>query len=176
MSEALPGHDFADWQVAFASEPGGVVDGQLVSDPTFPDLPSFNEVCEATEGCEREGVAWDACKSFFVSGSAAQKMVYLPNSAPQEVVDAYTAAFNAIKNRDDFAEISKATLGIYPQATGEAAKKANAEATSITPEAGEYVVAAGAGVLFGTIGAAPAGGSLRMSSYTTPTSSTASGW
>ena len=115
-------------------------DGQIVRDPTFPDLPSFKEVCEATEGCEPEGVAWDAWKSFFVSGFAAQKMVYLPNAAPQEVVDAYTAAFNAIKNRDDFTEISEATLGIYPQATGEAAKKANAEATSITPEAKQYVL------------------------------------
>ncbi|MGB6230773.1 MAG: hypothetical protein WBF53_11690 [Litorimonas sp.] len=115
-------------------------DGNIVRDPTFPDMPSFKEVCEATEGCEASGVQWDAWKSFFVSGFAAQKMVYLPNSAPQEVVDAYTAAFDAIKARSDFAEISGAELGIYPQATGEAARRANAEATSITPEAKQFVL------------------------------------
>ncbi|ETW11532.1 tricarboxylate transport protein TctC [Roseivivax marinus] len=115
-------------------------DGQIVRDPTFPDMPSFKEVCEATEGCETEGVAWDAWKSFFVSGFAAQKMVYLPGSASQEVVDAYTAAFEEIKNMDNFAEISEETLGIYPQATGDAARAANEEATSITPEAKQYVL------------------------------------
>lgn len=115
-------------------------DGQIVRDPTFPDLPTFKEVCEATEGCETEGVAWDAWKSFFVSGFAAQKMVYLPGNAPQEVVDMYTAAFDEIKAREDFAEISEETLGIYPQATGAAAQAANEEATSITPEAKQYVL------------------------------------
>ena len=115
-------------------------EGNIVRDPTFPDMPSFKEVCEATEGCETSGVEWDAWKSFFVSGFAAQKMVYLPNEAPQEVVDAYTAAFEAIKARDDFAEISEAELGIYPQATGEAARRANEEATSITPEAKQFVL------------------------------------
>ncbi len=26
--------------------------GDIVRDPTFPDMPTFKEVCEATEGCE----------------------------------------------------------------------------------------------------------------------------
>ena len=29
--------------------------GNVVRDPTFPDLPSFKEVCEATAGCETSG-------------------------------------------------------------------------------------------------------------------------
>ena len=115
-------------------------DGNIVRDPTFPDLPSFKEVCEATEGCETEGVAWDAWKAFFVSGFAAQKMVYLPGSASQEVVDMYTAAFEAIKARPDFAEISGQELGIYPQATGEAAARANEQAITISDDAKQYVL------------------------------------
>lgn len=114
--------------------------GQIVRDPTFPDLPSFKEVCEQAEECQTEGPAWDAWKSFFVSGFAAQKMVYLPNEAAQEIVDMYTAAFEQIKAREDFAEISEETLGIYPQATGAAARSANEAATSITPEAKQYVL------------------------------------
>ncbi len=45
-------------------------DGNIVRDPTFPDIPSFKEVCEATDGCETEGVAWDAWKAFFIAGFA----------------------------------------------------------------------------------------------------------
>ncbi|GLO77482.1 type 2 periplasmic-binding domain-containing protein [Sulfitobacter pontiacus] len=37
-------------------------DGNIVRDPTFPDILTFKEVCEATEGCETEGEAWDAWK------------------------------------------------------------------------------------------------------------------
>jgi tripartite-type tricarboxylate transporter receptor subunit TctC len=114
--------------------------GNVVRDPTFPDLPSFKEVCDATEGCETTGTAWDAYKAFFVSGFAAQKMVYLPGTAPQEVVDMYTTAFEAIKARPDFAEISETELGLYPQATGEAAKSANEQATTISDEAKQYVL------------------------------------
>lgn len=40
--------------------------GDIVRDPTFPDIPTFKEVCEATDGCETSGEAWDAWKAFFV--------------------------------------------------------------------------------------------------------------
>ncbi len=114
--------------------------GAIVRDPTFPDLPSFKEVCEATEGCETSGLEWDTWKAFFISGFAAQKMVYLPKTAPAEVVDMYTKAFNDIIARPDFAEIAGEELGVYPQLTGDAAKKASSEATSVTDEARIFVL------------------------------------
>ena len=115
-------------------------DGNIVRDPTFPDLPSFKEVCEATAACETEGTAWDAYKAFFIAGFANQKTIYLPSSAPQEVIDAYTAALNAVKERPDFAEISATELGVYPQQTGNAAVIATEQATSISDEAKAYVL------------------------------------
>ena len=115
-------------------------DGNIVRDPTFPDLPSFKEVCEATAGCETSGTAWDAFKAFFIAGFANQKTIYLPASAPQEVVDAYPAAFNAIKARPDFAEISDTELGVYPQQTGQAAVTATEQATRISAEAKQFVL------------------------------------
>jgi tripartite-type tricarboxylate transporter receptor subunit TctC len=114
--------------------------GTIVRDPTFPDIPSFKEVCEATEGCETSGTAWDAWKAFFVSGFAAQKMVYLPGSASDEMVAIYTQAFSDVKARPDFAEISAEALGLYPQGVGAAAIEANAQATSISPEAKQFVL------------------------------------
>ena len=114
--------------------------GNIVRDPTFPDLPSFQEVCEATAGCETEGVAWDAWRAFFIAGFANQKTVFLPGSAPPEVVDMYTQAFEDIKARPDFAQISAEELGLYPQQTGEAAVAATEQATTISEEAKQYVL------------------------------------
>ncbi len=114
-------------------------DGNIVRDPTFPDLPSFKEVCEATAVCETSGVAWDAYKAFFIAGFPAQKMVFLPGAASQDVVDTYTKAFQDVKARPDFAEKSEVTLGVYPQLTGAGAQKAFDQATSVTPEAKQYV-------------------------------------
>lgn len=115
-------------------------DGNVVRDPTFPDIPSFKEVCEATEGCETEGVAWDAWMAFFTAGFAAQKLIYLPGSASQEVVDMYTQALEDIVARPDFAEISAEILGEYPQAIGPAAIVAHEMAITISPEAKQYVL------------------------------------
>ena len=115
-------------------------DGNIVRDPTFPDMPSFKEVCEATEGCETSGTAWDAYKAFFVAGFANQKTVYLPGSASDEMVQMYTDAFDAITARPDFAELSAETLGVYPQQTGAAAVEATEQATTISDEAKQYVL------------------------------------
>lgn len=115
-------------------------DGNIVRDPTFPDIPTFNEVCEATEGCETSGEKWDAWKAFFIAGFPAQKMVFLPQGASADAIATYTAAFEAVKARDDFAEISSARLGQYPQMTGPAAQAAMESATQVNPEAKAFIV------------------------------------
>ena len=115
-------------------------DGNIVRDPTFPDMPSFKEVCAATDGCETEGVAWDAWKAFFISGYPSQKIAFLPKGTPQEVIDTYVAAFEAVRSRPDFAQISSNEVGEYPMFVGEGAVKATKEATTVTPEAKAYVI------------------------------------
>ena len=115
-------------------------DGNIVRDPTFPDMPTFKEVCEATDGCETSGEKWDAWKAFFIAGFPAQKMVFLPAGASDEAIAAYSAAFEAIKARDDFAEISQARLGVYPQMTGGEATGALNSATGVPDAAKAFVV------------------------------------
>ncbi|MEL6477882.1 MAG: tricarboxylate transporter [Pseudomonadota bacterium] len=114
-------------------------DGNIVRDPTFPEMPTFKEVCDATPGCETSGEQWDAWKAFFVAGFPAQKMVFLPNGASDEAVAAFAAAFEAIKARPDFAEISKGRLGVYPQMTGAKAEGAMASATQVPDGAKTFV-------------------------------------
>ena len=115
-------------------------DGNIVRDPTFPDMPTFKEVCEATEGCETSGEAWDAWKAFFISGFPVQKLAFLPKETDQEVIDTYVAAFEAVRGRDDFAEISSQSVGKYPMFVGEGAAKALEQATSVPQSAKDYVI------------------------------------
>ncbi|MDD9978456.1 MAG: tricarboxylate transporter [Boseongicola sp.] len=115
-------------------------DGNIVRDPTFPDMPTFKEVCEATAGCETSGEKWEAWKAFFVAGFPAQKMVFLPAGASADAIATYTQAFEDVKARADFGEISKGRLGVYPQMTGDEAAGALASATVVPDSAKAFVV------------------------------------
>lgn len=114
--------------------------GNIVRDPTFPDMPTFKEVCEATDGCETSGDAWDAWKAFFVAGFPSQKIAFLPAGTPQEIIDTFANAFAKIKARPDFAEISAKRLGKYPMYTGAEAKTALGKATTVSASAKSFVV------------------------------------
>jgi len=114
--------------------------GNIVRDPTFPDMPTFKEVCEATPKCETSGEAWDAWKAFFIAGFPAQKMVFLPAGASKDAIVTYTKAFEAVKARADFGEISAKRLGKYPQMTGDAAKGALSSGTAVPQAAKDFVV------------------------------------
>ncbi len=113
--------------------------GNIVRDPTFPNMATFKEVCVATKGCDPSGEAWEAWKAFFIAGFPAQKMVFLPQGAPDEAIATYTKAFQAIHARADFAKLSKKRLGIYPQMTGDQAKATLKLGTEVPPKAKAYV-------------------------------------
>ena len=115
-------------------------DGNIVRDPTFPDMPTFKEICEATDGCETSGEQWEAWKAFFVAGFPAQKMVFLPTGASEDAIATYSTAFEDIKARPDFAEISTGRLGVYPQMTGTEASTALGSATQVPEAAKSFVI------------------------------------
>ena len=114
-------------------------DGNIVRDPTFPDVPTFKEVYTEIKGEEPSGPAWDAWKAFFIAGFPAQKMVFLPKDTPAEIVDAYSAAFQAVTERPDFADISEKQLGVYPQSTGDAADQRLKLGTVDDPSATDWI-------------------------------------
>lgn len=115
-------------------------DGNIVRDPTFPEIATFKEVCEATDGCETSGEQWDAWKAFFVAGFPVQKLAFLPAGTPQDVIDTYTKAFQDVVARGDFAEISSKRVGKYSVFTGEGAQTALGTATNVPDSAKAYVV------------------------------------
>lgn len=113
--------------------------GKIVRDPTFPNMPTFKEVCEKTDGCKTSGAAWDAWKAFFTAGFPVQKIVFLPKGTSQEVVDTFITAFGKVKARSDFAKISAKRLGKYPMFVGKDAVAALARATSVPASATAFV-------------------------------------
>ncbi len=119
----------------------GVLDesGNIARDPTFPDLPHFVEAYEAMHGKAPEGVEFNAYKAFFGSGFAAQKPAMLKKETPAEIVAAYGKAFaDAVADPELQAQKGE-VLGEYPQATGDAAQVLYDVATTIDPEAREWV-------------------------------------
>ena len=114
--------------------------GNIIRDPTFPDMPSFKEVCEATKGCETSGEAWDAWKAFFIAGFPVQKLAFLPAGTPQDVVDTYSKAFQAVVDRADFSEIAAKRVGKYPVFIGSDTQSALQSATSVPDSARQYVL------------------------------------
>ncbi len=113
--------------------------GNIVRDPTFPNLPTFKEVCEATDGCETKGEAWNAWKAFFVAGFPVQKIAFLPAGTDQEVIDTFAKAFKKVGERADFAKISAKRLGKYKLFTGNGAGEALQKGINVDASAKAFV-------------------------------------
>jgi len=114
----------------------GVLDeaGNVVRDPTFPDIPSFVEAYETLTGAAPSGPDYDAYFAFFTAGFPAQKMVFLPNGTPDDIVDAYQKAFEDMKADPDYQANAEAVLGDYGQVTGALADALFEKGTTISPE------------------------------------------
>lgn len=114
--------------------------GEIVRDPTFPNLPTFKEVCEATDGCQTKGEAWDAWKAFFIAGFPVQKIAFLPAETDGEIVEAFAEAFAKVAARSDFGKISAKRLGKYGVFTGDDAKKALQSGINVDEKAKKFVI------------------------------------
>lgn len=115
-------------------------DGNLTRDPTFPDLPHFGEVYEAIQGKPLGGIEGDVYMAFFTAGFAAQKLLNMSAETPQEVLDAWSEALRKASEDPEFQEKKEAQLGAYQQYFGEGAERMKKRATTLTPEAREYVL------------------------------------
>lgn len=114
-------------------------DGTMVRDPTFPNILTVKEVYTWFTGTPPAGDAWEAWRAFFVAGFSAQKMVFLPKGTPQDIIDAYTAAFKAVIEDPQFSRISKKHLGVYPQSVGAVAKAKLRQGTVVQDNAKTWI-------------------------------------
>ena len=113
--------------------------GNLVRDPTFPDLPHFVEVYEMVHGKKPSGEWFEAWKAFFIAGFAAQKMIFLPKDTPDDVLQAWRDAAAKTIEAPGFKEESQTVLGTYPQKVGPDAEQLLDTAIDVDPNAKEWV-------------------------------------
>ncbi len=101
-----------------------MADGSIERDPIFPELPTFLEVYEQVHGAPLSGPALRAYMAVSVAALTAGKTIALPEGSPQEVVDAYTDAFDTVIANPEFQAATEASLGGYSLMTGAAAQAA----------------------------------------------------
>ncbi|WP_394151269.1 Bug family tripartite tricarboxylate transporter substrate binding protein [Vibrio maritimus] len=106
-------------------------EGKLERDPNFPDLPHFSEVYAKLYPDQDPSQGYQAWRSFFVAGFAAQKMIFVPKDTPDELVQAWRQAATEAISSPKFSEESVQVLGEYPQLTGLQAEKALEAALSL---------------------------------------------
>jgi len=119
----------------------GAIDeaGNLVRDPTFPELPHFVEVYEMINGKKPAGVEWEAMKAFLISGFPAQKLLVLPKGTPDDIVETYREAIRKLKTDADYQAKRVAAIGDYEQETDKLGQALYQEGTTITPAAKAWV-------------------------------------
>jgi tripartite-type tricarboxylate transporter receptor subunit TctC len=113
--------------------------GNLVRDPTFKDLPHFEEAYEIVHGRKPSGVEWEATKAFLIAGFPAQKLLVLPKGTPDTIVETYRAAVRAMVKDPEYQSKREAAIGDYEQVTDKAGEALMKSAIAISPEAAKWV-------------------------------------
>lgn len=108
-------------------------DGNIQRDPTFPDVPSFPEAYEMLTGSAPSGPDFDAYKAFYTAGFPAQKMLVVPKETPDDIVAAYSKAFEDMKTDPEYVANAETVLGTYAQETGALADKLYQLGTTMDP-------------------------------------------
>jgi hypothetical protein len=108
--------------------------GEIIRDPNFPELPSFPEFVEAAMGRKPSGPAWEAWRTLFIAGFAAQKFVVVPRQTPAAIQEAYKVAFRRTLADPEYKERRGAVIGDYDEVTDAACDRAYQLATTISPE------------------------------------------
>ena len=116
-------------------------DGNMVRDPTFPNLPHVAEVYEMMHGKKPRGPAWNAWKTFFAAGYPAQKMIFLKKGTSPEILAAWRKAAADIVKDPEFEAAKNKALGNYAQAVGKQALVLKKIATTVDAKSKAWVLA-----------------------------------
>lgn len=107
--------------------------GELVRDPSFPDLPHFGEVYESLAQTPQR-IEWDTWFAFMSAGFGGMKLLLVPKETPDEIVKLYRDALAQMKRDPEYQENKVKALGLYEQSTGAKADKIFELATKVSLE------------------------------------------
>lgn len=113
--------------------------GQVVRDPSFPEIPTLEETYQAMHGRPPSGLAYDAYRACSVAAFAGQKPVVLKRETPAPIIAAFRSAFERLVADPQLIANRGAILGDYQQAVGTTADALYRVATTISPPAREWV-------------------------------------
>lgn len=113
--------------------------GEVVRDPAFPDLPTFNEIYRQRNGEAPSGNAYEAFRKFFASGYALQKLIMVPSDTPPVLIDAYRQAARDFVDTEAFEEAAAVQLGPYTPVIGDAVQRHLDDAMSIDDATREWL-------------------------------------
>lgn len=113
-------------------------DGEVIRDPSFPDLPHFGEVYEIMHHKKGEGIAYNAWKATMAAGFGGMKLLLVPKETPDRIVQIYQKAITEMKKDPDYIAKKTKSIGVYEQVVGEKAKKIFHIATNIGDEEKEW--------------------------------------
>lgn len=120
----------------------GVVDaqGRVQRDPTFPDLPTLEELYQHLHGTPPSGPVYDAYRVFASAGFAAQKLLVLPADTPPDIQETWLQAIRDTRADPDYQQRAPAILGAYRSLVGQEARHLAASVTRIDPETRRFVL------------------------------------
>jgi len=126
---------------AFALFSWGVADdsGNIVRDPTFPNLPHIGEAIQSVTGKAPSGGEWEAFKALLIAGFQAQKPLVLPKGTSKEIVETYREAVRKMIKDPAYQAGKEKALGDYEQVTDKAGEALFRQATTISPYARDWV-------------------------------------
>ena len=113
--------------------------GDIVRDPTWPNVPHYVEVYEAVHGKKPSGAAFEAWYSLYQMSVTMSKSWNLPDGTPKDVVEAYRAAARKMMEDPDFKAKRQKIFGEYPQTIGDAAIPIRNAATTLSPAAKDWL-------------------------------------
>lgn len=115
-------------------------EGNIVRDPAFPELPTFNEVYRQLHDGAPSGTAYEAYRKFFASGYALQKLVMIPADAPESMIETYRQAAREFIKTDPFQQEAAAQLGPYTPIVGETVSAHLEDAMAIDEETRQWLI------------------------------------
>jgi tripartite-type tricarboxylate transporter receptor subunit TctC len=120
----------------------GILDehGDVVRDPSWPDLPSVKDVYVTLHGKVPSGPEWEAYKIALGTRGALDMIVWLHSDAPEEVVDELTRAFRDMSHDPEYQKALAKQTGGYPIIVGQEVLKPLVKQTfDIDPSVREWL-------------------------------------
>lgn len=114
----------------------GVMDkaGNIVRDPAFADIPTFEEVYQQVHGKAPSGMQYDVYRKFLAAGFAFQKVIFVPSDTPSNVISEYSNAVRSMIASPEFIKEAEVQVGPYENAVGADIAQYLSDAVTISPE------------------------------------------